>query len=59
MLHLNETFASGDQRIKALLAKHQDEPAGFVPQHHLAHVKMPTMGHRNGYPVCYLNRRPA
>ena len=38
MFHLNESFSSGDERLRALLAAHADEPQGYVPQHHLAHV---------------------
>lgn len=51
MLRVNDTFVSADERIRALLAQHKDEPQGYVPQHHLAHVRWPQRQWRHGYPI--------
>jgi hypothetical protein len=52
--HVNDTFNDGQSRLSALLAAQSGEPEGYVPQHDKAHVHWPTVGFRNGYPVCYL-----
>ena len=54
---VNDTFAEGHRHLANLLKEHSAPPEGYVPQHDKAHVKMPIVGHRNGYPICYLNHR--
>lgn len=51
MFGLREAFNSGDARIRSLLERHAGEPAGYVPQHHLAHVKLPPVRYKFGYRV--------
>lgn len=56
-IRVNDTFNDGQSRLSALLAEQSGEPEGYVPQHDKAHVRLPVLGFRNGYPVCYLTGR--
>lgn len=51
MFGLHDAFTSGDARIRALLEQYAGESRGYVPQHHLAHVKLPPVRYKFGYRV--------
>jgi hypothetical protein len=50
-MRLNDSFAQGQQRLSALLVSQSGPPQGYVPQHHLAHVRWPKQRFRYGYPI--------
>lgn len=58
MFKLNDTFVQGEARLQQKLAEcPPPELEAYRPQHDKAHVRMPVVGHRNGYPICYLTSK--